>query len=161
MVKPKLMPDTPYDTRPAVAVLLKKIVKALPALMAIQKKYQDHWGEEDRIYRYYHGSFKVFYLQEHTVEIVKALRKLHPSKSKKRKLNAKFKEIVKDGTGKVFKIEMNQTWSVTVRPIMEAYFHARYFLDMTIKYGEEFKGERPPNFLPSGWASVLYLYGLR
>jgi hypothetical protein len=44
-------------------------------------------------------------------------------------------------------------------PILEAFFHARYFLEMACRYGREL--EHPPNLLPSGWASVLYLYALR
>jgi hypothetical protein len=32
-------------------------------------------------------------------------------------------------------------------------------LEMAVKYGKEL--ERPPNFLPSGWAALLYLYDLR
>jgi len=30
---------------------------------------------------------------------------------------------------------------------------------MCVKYGREL--EKPPEILPSGWAAVLYLYGLR
>jgi hypothetical protein len=47
----------------------------------------------------------------------------------------------------------------TTRPILEAYQHAKYFLEMAVKYGSQL--ERPPNLLPSGWAAVLHLYGLR
>ena len=42
---------------------------------------------------------------------------------------------------------------------LEAFFHANYFLDMAIKYGEEL--DEPPSPLPSGWAAVLYLYNIR
>ena len=45
------------------------------------------------------------------------------------------------------------------RPILEAFFHARYFLEMVCKYGRKLKA--PPQVLPSGWAAVLYLYQLR
>jgi hypothetical protein len=45
------------------------------------------------------------------------------------------------------------------RPILEAFFHARYFLEMVCRYGRELA--EPPSPLPSGWAAVLYLYGLR
>ncbi len=32
-------------------------------------------------------------------------------------------------------------------------------LEMVVKYGQTL--EAPPETLPSGWAAVLYLYGLR
>lgn len=41
----------------------------------------------------------------------------------------------------------------------QAFFHARYFLDMAVKYGTEL--DAPPQMLPSGWAGLLYLYNLR
>ena len=50
-------------------------------------------------------------------------------------------------------------WLAVTRPILEAFFHALYFLEMAVKYGKELK--YPPNRLPSGWASLLYLYNLR
>ena len=38
-------------------------------------------------------------------------------------------------------------------------FHARYFLQQVCEYGREL--DEPPTVMPSGWAAVLYLYGLR
>ena len=52
-------------------------------------------------------------------------------------------------------MEMNQEWLEHTRPMCEAFFHAKYFLDMAVKYGESL--EKAPDMLPSGWASVLYL----
>ena len=34
-------------------------------------------------------------------------------------------------------MEMNQRWTEATRPIVEAFFHARYFLEMVCKYGAE------------------------
>jgi hypothetical protein len=42
---------------------------------------------------------------------------------------------------------------------LEAFFHARCMLEMAVAYGKEL--ERPPSVLPSGWAALLYLFGLR
>lgn len=50
-------------------------------------------------------------------------------------------------------------WLEVTRPMLEAYFHARFFLEMVIQYGEEL--DQAPAILPSGWAAVLYLYDLR
>jgi hypothetical protein len=53
----------------------------------------------------------------------------------------------------------NERWLEITRPILEAYFHAHYFLSMAVRYGTEL--DAPPMMLPSGWAAILYLYGLR
>ena len=67
--------------------------------------------------------------------------------------------IVAEGTGKDFKLDDNGRWLEATRPIVEAFFHAKYLLEMAVKYGKKLAA--PPNRLPSGWASVLYLYDLR
>ncbi|HEX7190035.1 MAG TPA: hypothetical protein VF381_00555 [Thermoanaerobaculia bacterium] len=114
-----------------------------------------HWGYEDPIYRFYHHSFKVFALQTSTAKIVRALQVLLPDVP----LNRMFEEIIAAGTGKRFTDEANANWSATTRPIVEAFFHARFFLEMAVKYGNEI-GE-PPTQLPSGWAALLYLFNIR
>ena len=115
----------------------------------------DHWGYEDPVYRFYHQSFKVYDLQHSTRKIVDALRGLMPERG----LNRWFEQIVADGTGHEFDPAHNQRWMEVTRPILEAFFHARYFLQMVCKYGAEL-AERART-LPSGWAAVLYLYDMR
>ncbi|HUY34444.1 MAG TPA: hypothetical protein VMV69_16985 [Pirellulales bacterium] len=137
------------------AKLLVRIAEALPRLEELRKGCNSHWGYEDPIYRFYHQSLKVFGLQEQTAEIVEALRGLAPHLP----LNPWFTQIVNQGAAEQFSIEVNQRWLEATRPILEAFFHARYFLEMVCKYGKEL--EQPPDTLPSGWAAVLYLYGLR
>ncbi len=107
------------------------------------------------MYRFYHQSFKVYGIQERTKLIVEALQKLWPG----HECHSFFMEIVQQGTEIVFNEEHNQQWTKVTRPILEAYFHALYFLEMVVKYGEEL--ECPPQVLPSGWAAVLELYELR
>ena len=68
-------------------------------------------------------------------------------------------EIVKEGTGKTFKLEANENWTRETRPIVEAFFHARELLRYMHRYGQSL--EHAPNGLPSGWAAVLYLYNIR
>jgi hypothetical protein len=53
----------------------------------------------------------------------------------------------------------NQRSLVETRPILEAFFHARYFLEMAVKYGGRLSVA--PRVMPSGWAALLSLYGLR
>ncbi len=143
------------DDRPEERALLASIKAALPALKKLLAECNGHWCYEDGVYRFYHGSFKVYHLQQSTEEIVAALRALAPE----RPLNETFLQIVADGTGKIWEQSHNQQWEEITRPILEAFFHARYFLEMVVRYGKELKA--PPAMMPSGWAAVLYLYGLR
>lgn len=110
---------------------------------------------EDAIYRFYHHSFKVYALQGMTERIVAAVQSLAPD----RPLNATFTTIMNAGTGKRFEPAHNRRWLEVTRPILEAFFHARYFLEMVVRYGK--KLSQTPRLLPSGWAAVLYLYDLR
>ena len=125
------------------------------SLRALLTEASSHWGYEDNVYRFYHQSFKVYGIQRLTLAIAAALRALLPDVP----VNAFFEHILADGTGKEFTSEANRTWEVTTRPLVEAFFHARFFLDMAVKYGDEL--EEPPSALPSGWAALLYLYNLR
>ena len=68
-------------------------------------------------------------------------------------------KIYNDGTGKEWKPEHNREWQKVCRPMLEAFFHAKYFLEMAIKYGKEM--EKAPECLPSGWAALLHLYNIR
>jgi hypothetical protein len=74
-------------------------------------------------------------------------------------LKALLKRIVGEGTGERFTMRVNRKWLAETRPILEAYFHARYFLEMAVTYG---RGKNPPlNGMPYGWAALLYLYNIR
>ena len=61
-----------------------------------------------------------------------------------------------EGTGRVFRPDDNKDWLRVTRPIVEA-FHARFFLEMAVRYSDL---EGPPRPLPSGYAALLYLYNL-
>jgi hypothetical protein len=74
-------------------------------------------------------------------------------------MNHWFLQIIHQGTGKVFAVEHNKDWLSVTRPMLEAFFHARYVLEMTCRYGRDLA--YAPRELPSGWAAVLYLFGLR
>jgi hypothetical protein len=129
----------------------------LPELEALLVKIGDHWVYEDLIYRYYHHSFKVYYIQEHTKEIYNMLVKLNFEDAP---LNRLFMNVYNEGCNDIKWVhEHNTEWSLICRPLVEAFFHAKYFLEMIVKYGKEL--ETAPELLPSGWASVLTLYNLR
>lgn len=135
--------------------MLASVRAAVPALEALLAQCSGQWGCDDGVYRFYHHSFKVYGLQRSTTEIVAALQAVAPE----RPLNVAFMAIVSEGTGKGFELEHNRRWLEVTRPILEAFFHARYFLEMAVRYGKEL--DAPPASLPSGWAALLYLYGLR
>jgi hypothetical protein len=116
-----------------------------------------HWFYEDHLYRLYHHSFKVYYIQDLTEDIVALLRKLDPKKNKS--LAPLFEELLKQGTGKRWTVGHNESWGKHTRPMAEAFLHAKYFLEMLVKYGKTYR--KLPQSLPSGVAAILELYNLR
>jgi hypothetical protein len=143
------------ERRELAAQLLSNIKRQLPKLEELLAQVESHWGIEDGFYRFYHQSFKVYPVQQATEEICDALQNLLPGRS----MNQWFGKIVADGTGGKFEISHNQDWLQHTRPILEAFFHAHFFLKMAVKYGRELQSA--PDSLPSGWAAVLYLFNLR
>jgi len=137
------------DDRPEVARLLAVIKAALPDLEKLR--------DEDAVYRFYHQSNKVYgRCQIYTEDIVAKLRSLATDPSAP--LDLYFEEIVRDGKQN-WDISHNQEWTKHTRPILEAFFHARYFLDVMIAYAHEL--DEPPGLMGYGWAAILTLYGLR
>ena len=132
--------------------LLKAIKRDLPALEELRDETSD---AEDLVYRFYHQSFKVYWAQDHVSRIVKALRKLMPGVE----LNAWFTQIVTEGTPGGFQPDHNDRWLEVTRPQLEAFFHARYFLEMACRFGREL--QTPPQRMPSGWAALTYLWNMR
>lgn len=144
-----------FDDRPEVIALLDNIKMNMPKLEELLEKCNKEHTYEDGVYRFYHGSFKVEYIQRLTSEIVSTLKNL----SSDNNLNRDFLEIISEGTEKTFNFSWNLEWLKHTRPLLEAFFHAKFFLEMAVKYGKEL--DKPPNLLPSGWAALLYLYNLR
>lgn len=124
-------------------------------LRALLNASSDHWGFEDPVYRFYHQSFKVYSLQSQTEAICTELALLSPPACQ---FDPWFAELVQEGTGKAFRPEDNAHWTRVTRPILEVFFHARFFLEMAVRYAWL---QEPPNPLPSGYAALLCLYGLR
>lgn len=109
------------------------------------------------MYRFYHTSFKVYEIQEETRAVVEALRAQSPDG---RIHSTLFLEICEQGaSGVAFAKHHNAAWARHTRPFLEAFLHARYFLETAVKYGRALY--EPPSRLPSGWAALLELYGLR
>lgn len=137
--------------------LLANIQARLSELTELLEEVNSHWVYEDLIYRFYHQSLKVYALQTETKKIVEALQRIAPSGTT---FSPMFEEIYQLGAcGKQFEIEHNQHWTVHTRVFLEAFFHAKFFLEMAVKYGKELKAF--PTTLPSGLAALLCLYNLR
>jgi len=126
--------------------------------LALLDRCNDDFGLEDLIYRFYHTSFKVYRLQDLTTEIVAFLTDICPDSNMK--LDGRFTQIIKSGTGKTFHISHNNDWSAHTRPIVEAAMHAHYMLRMLVKYAGVMSW-KPHTVIPSGWAAVLTLYWMR
>ena len=74
--KQPIMPLSVNERREEEAKLLTAIKDALPRLEKLWQQANSHWGYEDPVYRFYHQSMKIYFLQNQTVEIVKALQRL-------------------------------------------------------------------------------------
>jgi hypothetical protein len=128
----------------------------VPELEELLARFEDRSGEEDAFYRFYHQSFKVFGLQELTLAGLKLIEEIggetdppHPW----------YCQIVTEGTRYEFELSTNDHWLKSTRPILEAFWHTKYFTQMMIKYAKEL--ETAPQMLPCGWAAVLWLLELR
>ena len=115
----------------------------------------EHWGYEDGIYRFYHQSYKVYDLQRRTMEMVESLKSVAPDG---RPFCEFFRSVLQSGTVRVFQFEVNDRWVEETGPITLAFLHARYFVEMAVKYSDL---EEPPQWMPSGWAAMLSLFDLR
>ncbi|QXE92780.1 hypothetical protein KP001_09785 [Geomonas subterranea] len=137
-------------------MLLQNIKARLPDLKHFAEA--DYTSmRDDRVYRFYHHSFKVYGLQSITEEMVLLLRKLAPEGVELN--NEDFLKIINDGTCLVWERSQNLAWTKHTRPILEAFFHAEFMIRIAIKYGTEC--DKAPTPLPSDWAMLLYLYGIR
>jgi len=135
-------------------LLLQRLKQRKADLEKMLDVMSGHWTYEDHFYRYYHGSFKVYRTQNTTAQAVKLLLELLPE----RKLNLSFEKIITDGVGTEFNLQYNKNWDIHIRPILEAFAHAKFMIEMAVRYADLSK---PPPMLPSGYAALLYLYNLR
>lgn len=133
------------DPRADDAELLTRMKADLPTLRDLLASANGR-DYEDPIHRFYHHSQRVFNLQNRTEEIVAALRRLLPYE---RSTRCSSRSLDKE-PAKSSRSNSNAEWSRHTRPVLEAFFHARYFLEMAVHYA---KLAEPPTVLPSGWAA--------
>ena len=136
-------------------ILLQNIRHQSPQLQALLERVNCHWAYEDGLYRFYYQSFKVYGLQQYTLEIITALTAIAPEG---KPFTEFFQQVTASGTGRKFAYEVNDRWIEETAPIVQAFLHARYFLEMAIKYATL---DEPPQPMPSGWAGMLCLFDIR
>jgi hypothetical protein len=144
----------PEEKDRLIRLLLQRLRERKPQLEEMLEEMSGHWTYEDHFYRYYHCSFKVYAVQDTTAKAVKLLRDLLPE----RKLNLAFEQIIAEGTGKQFEPDHNQEWDRHTRPMLEAFAHAKFMVEMAVRYADL---PALPAPMPSGWAALLYLFDLR
>jgi hypothetical protein len=138
--------------------LLHNIREHLPTLEALLMEVQDPLTYEDGMYRFYVQSWKVYELQGLTREIPRRLAAIAPGG---RPFCAAFQELLDAGAGEVrFETAHNEAWTQHTRAFVEAFLHAKFFLEMAVTYGRRLAAP-PTAGLPFGWAALLCLYGLR
>jgi hypothetical protein len=137
--------------------LLSNIKKHKPKLKLLLDEVNNDWSYEDTIYRFYHCSFKTHYIHSLTIKIVNILKAIDPKENKE---FAELFQMMIDGANinVPWKKEQNNNWGKHVSPIIEAFLHTKYFLEMIIKYSTM---KKAPELLPSGWAAILELYNIR
>ena len=104
--------------------LLDTIKAHLPALDQLVEMLE--YDYEDRMYRFYYQSFKVYDLQSFTTQALDVLQQI--AHAIDRPLSPWFTEITAQGLGVHFVMEHNQHWLEKTRPILEAFFHAKTML---------------------------------
>ena len=113
---------------------------------------------EYSVYRFYHGSFKTYHIQNKTIKAFALLLDLDPREGSV-SIKTELVDIVYQGTGIEFKTEHNGRWLEVTGPILTTAFHVLHVLEMMLKHGlpEKVAG----GFLEEGWGTVLYQYGMR
>ena len=114
-------------------------------------------AEENGVYRFYHGSYKVFHLQR---PVKKAFALIKEIGGEADPPHFGYARIVEARTAHDFQEERtNANWDVETKPILEAFWHTKCFVNMMVKYAKELEKVEMP--LDYGMAAVLYLFELR
>jgi len=142
-------------------ILLTNIKKHRKEINFLLDKVINHReGEyEGKIYRFYHYSFKVYNLHLTIGQIVAILQKLDPKP--KPEFCLFFQTILDDALAiGEWKAEHNRNWLKYTRPIVEAFLHAKYMLEMASLCDKLYK-RNPTSLIDQKWGSLLELYEIR
>lgn len=83
------------------------------------------------LYKFYSQSFKVYHLQDFTLNAYKLFKSIADAAALQ--LHEGFEQIIAEGTGSTFDMSHNVDWLTHTRPIVEAFLHAKYMLEMMIR----------------------------
>jgi len=124
--------------------LLGRIKTRLADIDALLAEYAEHWAEEDGVYRFYHQSFKVFdRLQPLTKQGFGLITEIGGEQDPPCEW---YCQIVREGTEHDFNETTNNEWLTQTRPILEAFWHTKYFLAKMAKYAKQL--DSAPQCLP-------------
>ena len=137
-----------------VNALFLRIKSRLPELEETARDLEE--AEEDGVYRFYHGSNKVFFLQDPVKAAFTLIKEIGGEDDP---ANFEYARIVDDGTAHQFSATTNENWDVETKPILEAFWHTKYLFNMMVKYAKEL--ETVEMMVQPGMAAVLYLFELR
>lgn len=113
--------------------------------------------EPDLVYRFYHQSFKVFIMTSLIGSADELFKSLSPDS---RELDPWYIQITSTALSRKFEdSETNENWFEVTTPVLLAFWNSKYILERMLAAADELT--EPPTILPSGWAAVLCLYGLR
>jgi hypothetical protein len=102
--------------------LLLRIKARLPELEELARALDE--AEEDGLYRFYHGSYKVFYLQDPVKEAFALIKEIGGESDPP---HYEYTRIVEAGTAHDFSESTNANWDAETKPILEAFWHTKYF----------------------------------
>jgi hypothetical protein len=137
-----------------VNALFLRIKSRLPELEETARDLEE--AEEDGVYRFYHESNKVFFLQD---PVKQAFTLINEIGGEDDPPNFEYARIVEAGTAHQFSKTTNENWEAETKPILEAFWHTKYFINMMAKYAKEL--ETVEMMVQPGMAAVLYLFELR
>ena len=114
-------------------------------------------SEEDAVYRFFHQSFKVFHVQKTLKAAHQLITEIGGNVDRP---FAYFQDTIKAGTeGKFDGERTNAHWKAATERILKALWLTKYFLTQMVRHARTL--ESAVQFMPPGWAAVLYLYNLR
>jgi hypothetical protein len=137
-----------------INTLFLRIKARLPDLEETALELEE--AEEDGVYRFYHGSNKVFFLQDPVKAAFTLIKEIGGEGDPP---NFEYARIVEAGTAHQSSETTNANWEAETKPILEAFWHTKYFINMMAKYAKELETVESP--LQPGMAAVLYLFELR
>ena len=143
-----------HSHRERINALFFSIKSRLTELEVLARDLEE--AEEDGVYRFYHGSNKVFFLQSPVKAAFSLIKEIGGEDDPP---NFEYARIVEAGTAHQFSETTNGNWEAGITPILDAFWHTKYFINMMVKYANELEAVESP--LQPGMATVLYLFELR